>query len=97
MTTSISHLLLAFVAGVGIGVIFFGGLWWTVRRLGTVESPARLTLASFFVRTGVALVALYFVMGGEWERLIAALLGMVVIRFLLVRRLRPQETVNSNQ
>jgi hypothetical protein len=29
------------------------------------------------------------VMGGEWERLMAALLGVMVIRLLMVRRLRP--------
>jgi hypothetical protein len=28
-------------------------------------------------------------MGGEWERLMAALLGVMVVRLLMVRRLRP--------
>jgi hypothetical protein len=55
-----------------------------------------LTLSSFFVRTGLTLVALYFVMGGQWERLIAALLGIVVVRILMVRQLRPQKAVSSD-
>jgi F1F0 ATPase subunit 2 len=97
MMVSIPHLLLAFLAGSGIGVLFFGGLWWTVRRLATAESPARLTISSFLVRTGLTLVALYFVMGGQWERLVSALLGVMVIRILMVRQLRPQKRVISKQ
>jgi len=89
MTGHISHLLLAFAAGAGIGTFYFGGLWWTVRRLATDDHPARLTLLSLLVRTGLSLGAFYVVMGGEWERLMAALLGVMAIRLLMVRRLRP--------
>ena len=89
MTEHISHLLLAFAAGAGIGAFYFGGLWWTVRRLATDDHPARLTLLSLLLRTGLSLGAFYVVMGGEWERLMAALLGVMVIRLLMVRRLRP--------
>jgi len=81
--------LLAFAAGAVIGIFYFGGLWWTVRRLARDDHPARLTLLSLLVRTGLSLRAFYVVMGGEWERLMAALLGVMVVRLLMVRRLRP--------
>ena len=90
MTIPIFHLLLSFSAGAGIGILFFGGLWWTVRRLETAERPALLTVSSFFVRTGLTVLGLYYIMGGQWERLISALLGIMVIRFLMVRLLSPQ-------
>jgi len=89
MTEQISHLLFAFAAGAGIGIFYFGGLWWTVRRLATHDHPGRLILLSLLVRTGLSLGAFYVVMGGEWERLMAALLGVIMIRLLMVRRLRP--------
>ena len=91
MTADISHLIFAFAVGVIIGVFFFGGLWWTVRRLGTAQRPGLLTLSSFFVRMGFALAALYF-LGGEWERIMVALCGVVVVRMVMVRRLRPQRS-----
>jgi F1F0 ATPase subunit 2 len=84
------HLILAFMAGTGIGAFYFGGLWWTVRRLPTEAHPARLTLLSLLVRTALSMGAFYVVMGGEWERLLAALLGAMTIRFVMVRRLRPE-------
>jgi len=97
MRVPISHLLLAFTAGAGIGIFFFGGLWWTARRLAAVENPAGLMFSSFLVRTGVTLAALYFVMGGHWERLLSALLGVMVIRIWMVRHLKPGMSVNGDQ
>jgi len=88
MTPSVSHLVLSFAAGGGIGSFYFGGLLWTVRRLAASEHPARLTLLSFLVRTGLSLGAFYLVMGGHWERLIAALLGVMAVRFVIVRKVR---------
>ena len=88
MTVPIAQILLAFLAGAGIGIFFFGGLWLTVRRITTSERPAGLTLASFLVRMGVTVTAFYFVMGGHWERLASALLGVLLVRILMVRHVR---------
>jgi len=90
MTNPTFQILLAFLAGTAIGGFFFGGLWWTVRRIATSERPACLTLASFVVRTALAVTAFYFVMGGHWERIASALLGVLLVRILMVRHLRPQ-------
>lgn len=82
-------LALAFTAGLAVGWFFFAGLWWTVRRLATARNPALLTLGSLALRMGVSLGVLYLVMAGDWRRLAAAVAGVVVVRLILVRRLRP--------
>jgi len=85
---SVPHVLLAFFVGMGAGVFYFGGLWWTVRRLPTARQPALLTFGSFLVRTGASLVAFYFASGGQWQRILASLLGFIIVRVFLVRRIR---------
>jgi len=82
-------LFLAFVAGLVLGLFYFGGLWLTVQRLPQSRHPGLLTLASLVVRLGVTLAAFYLVMGGRWERLLVCLAGFLLVRFLLVRRLGP--------
>jgi F1F0 ATPase subunit 2 len=95
--TNVLHLLMAFLVGMGTGVVYFGGLWWTVRRLALVRQPALLTLGSFFVRTGISLTAFYLASGGRWERILISLLGFMIMRGLLVRRMRPASTrVSAN-
>jgi F1F0 ATPase subunit 2 len=79
---------MAFFGGMGAGVLYFGGLWWTVRRLPAARQPALLTFGSFLVRTGVSLVAFCFASGGHWQRILVSLLGFIIVRVFLVRRIR---------
>lgn len=80
-------LLLAWVAGGALGALFFGGLWWTVRRLVSAKHPALWMLGSLISRTSVALAGFYFVSGGHLDRLLVCLFGFVVARHLVARHL----------
>jgi F1F0 ATPase subunit 2 len=66
---------LASVGGGLLGTIFFGGLWWTVRRGVTSKQPALWFLGSLTIRMSLAVAGFYFVSGGDWRRLVACLLG----------------------
>ncbi|MBE7499244.1 MAG: ATP synthase subunit I [Verrucomicrobiales bacterium] len=78
-------LALALAAGAALGAVFFGGLWWTVRRAVASPHPARWFIASLLLRMGVVLAGFYAVGGGQWLRWLACLLGFVLARLLLVR------------
>ncbi len=90
-------LISALVAGTGLGLFYFGGLWLTVRRLPTARRPAFFSLLSFFGRLGVALFGFYLVMGGHWERLLVCLLGFLGARVILVRLWGPDSTSRSKR
>jgi F1F0 ATPase subunit 2 len=76
-------LLLALPAGVLLGVFFFGGLWWTIRKGLSSKHPALWFLGSLLLRTSMTVTGFYFVASGHWERLLACLLGFVIARFLV--------------
>ena len=82
-------LFLAFVAGIVVGLFYFGGLWLTVQRLPQTRRPAVLSLVSLFIRLGLTLAVFYLVMAGRGERLLACLAGFLLMRLVLVRRWRP--------
>ncbi|MDY0281239.1 MAG: ATP synthase subunit I [Salinivirgaceae bacterium] len=77
------------VSGVLLGAIFFGGLWWTVRKGVSSQRPALWFFGSLLLRMSIALVGLYFVSDGQWERLLVCLLGFVVARLIVTRLTRP--------
>ncbi len=78
--TELPILVLSLLAGGLLGVMFFAGLWWTV-RLGVLSpSPAIWFLASFFLRTALLLAGFYLVGRGDWHRLLACLVGFVLAR-----------------
>ena len=76
-------LLPAWLAGLLLGAIFFGGLWWTIRRGLSSEHPALWFLGSLLVRTGITVTGFLLVAGGHWERLLACLLGFVMARHVV--------------
>jgi F1F0 ATPase subunit 2 len=81
-------LALALMAGLGLGAIFFGGLWWTVRKGLFSKSPALWFLGSMLLRMSFVLAGVYFIGLGDWPRLVACLLGFVIARFIVTRLTR---------
>ena len=86
MTITFVSLVVAFLAGLGIGLWYFGGLWFTVCGLPTTRHPALLLLSSFMVRVITSVWGFYVVMQGSGARLVAAFLGFVAIRTVLAGR-----------
>ena len=82
-------LVLAFTAGLALGLFYFGGLWLTVQRLPRARHPGVLTAVSLLVRTGLTLLAFYLIMAGRWERLVVCLVSFFLVRLFLVRRWGP--------
>ena len=81
-------LLLAGTAGGLLGAVFFGGLWWTVHKGLSSSRPALWFSGSLLLRMGITMGGFYFVAGGQWERLLACLLGFVVARLVVTRLTR---------
>ena len=79
----------ASIAGAALGVMFYGGLWWTVRRGVSSRRAALWFFGSLLLRMGVALAGFYFVAGGQWQRLLLCLLGFVTARVAVAWLTRP--------
>ncbi|HUN98446.1 MAG TPA: ATP synthase subunit I [Bradyrhizobium sp.] len=75
----------ALAAGLFLGAMFFGGLWWTVRKGISSPLPGLWFLGSMLLRTSLALAGFSYVTAGEWKNLLACLSGFVVARILVMR------------
>jgi F1F0 ATPase subunit 2 len=80
--------VVALLTGAALGVVFFGGLWWTVHRGVTSAHPARWFMLSLLVRVAVVLGGIYLVTDGQWQRLLACMLGFWLARVVVVRLTR---------
>ena len=77
------------VTGVLLGVMFFGGLWWTIRKSVSFNQPALWFFGSLLLRMSIAMAGFYFVSGGHWERLLVCLLGFFLARLIVTRLTGP--------
>ncbi len=80
-------LLAGVVAGAALGGLFFGGLWWTARRLST-SRPGLLLASSYLGRVAVMAVSLVFLASLHPALLFGALAGFIVARTIWVRAAR---------
>ncbi|MCP5158966.1 MAG: ATP synthase subunit I [Gammaproteobacteria bacterium] len=89
--------LLAALGGLVLGLFYFTGLWFTLRRLPDHPHPALWVASSFLLRLAVSLIGFYVILGPDRSlaRLGIALLAFLVVRILLTNRLRPASKFQS--
>lgn len=79
-------LLLAGIGGLVMGAVFFGGLWWTVRKGVASQNPALWFIGSLILRMSLVLPGFYLISRhGNWQLLVSCLLGFIVARVVVLR------------
>jgi len=91
MGYALLNLALPVVAGVALGLFYFGTLWLTVRRIQHSKHPQLLMVSSFWLRTGITVSGFYLVMAGSWHKLLAGVLGFLIMRQIMVKQLGPEK------
>ena len=79
----------ALLAGSGLGLAYFAGLWWTVQRLGHARTPAGLIVLSSLMRMILLLGGFLAVAGGDLMRWALCLAGWLIVRQFSIHRLGP--------
>lgn len=93
-------LLLVWLAGIMLGALFYGGLWWTVQKSASSQRPGLLFFASMSLRMALVLVGFYLVCGSHWQRLVLCLLGFIAARIAvtwLTRLPRPESPTSGTK
>lgn len=73
--------------GFAAGILYFQGLWLTVKRVAGGSSSGGKLVGSFIFRLALLMAVFYFFMHHDWQRLIALSIGFWLARFIMVRRL----------
>jgi F1F0 ATPase subunit 2 len=84
--------LTAVLTGMIVGMVFFGGLWWTVRRALASAQAAIWFSGSFLARTAITLTGFYFAAQGDWRRMVGCVAGFLGARMCVVRLTRMKES-----
>ncbi|MGC9314295.1 MAG: ATP synthase subunit I [bacterium] len=79
-------IILSVTAGGIVGLVFFGGLWLSVKSIPTAKNPAAFMLLSFVARIAVFVAAFYAIAKwGNWAHLVIALASALIVRSILIR------------
>jgi len=86
----------ALLAGLLLGAIFFGGLWWTVQKGVSARQPVLWFSLSLLLRVSITLAGFYFVGGSDWKRLLVCLGGFIIARLIVIRLTGKSVADNAN-
>jgi F1F0 ATPase subunit 2 len=81
------------IVGLGLGLLYYGGLWLTLRKLTQLRQPAIWLSLSLLLRMIAVVAVLYLLFADSWQQLLLALLGMLIMRSVLVQRIKPTATM----
>jgi F1F0 ATPase subunit 2 len=78
-------LLPAVFIGIALGVLFFGGLWFTVRKGLDSKNATLIFMGSLVVRMVIVLLGFYYVGADNWQKMMACLGGFLIARIVITR------------
>lgn len=81
----IVFMILALVVGFGLGILFFGGLWFTVKKGTNSKTPAIWFVVSSIIRIAITLIGFYYISSGNLRRLLICTGGFIIARFVVMR------------
>lgn len=85
---SVLAAVLAWLAGVAVGLAYFGSIWWQVHAMVHARRSLPWALGSSFLRIAMLAAGLMLVARGGVLQLLAAALGLWVARAWALRRVR---------
>jgi F1F0 ATPase subunit 2 len=85
MINNLFLLLLASIGGGFLGVFYFAGLRWTLRKSIDSRSAALWFSLSFLLRSGVCIFGIYWLGANDVLRILACLGGFIVARMIVLK------------
>ena len=79
------NLIPALLAGIILGVLFFGGLLITVRVGLSSKRPSLIFLVSMILRMAIVVIGFYYIGGDNWQKILVCLGGFLIARIAITR------------
>jgi len=77
-------MVFVFTAGLILGILFFGGLWLTVKKVVTSKRPSLWLIGSFLIRVSITLIGFYYLSLGSWKNLLISVSGFIIARSIII-------------
>lgn len=71
-------------AGLLLGTIFYGGLYWTVKKGLASNHAGWWFTASLWLRLGIAAGGFYLIGQDDWQRYVICFVGFIIARVAVV-------------
>lgn len=78
----------SFLIGLVIGLLYFGGLYFSTQKLDDVKSPGFLMIGSFILRMVILIFGLYYLAQTNYQSVLLGFVGIMLVRVVLVTKVK---------
>lgn len=89
--------MIAFIVGLVVGVIYFGGLYFSVQKITTVKHPSLIMGLSFVLRMAILLIVFFFIAQNGIRDILLAFAGVMLVRVFMTLRLKEQSPKSTEK
>jgi|LSQX01.1.fsa_nt_gb F1F0 ATPase subunit 2 len=76
--------MIAFIMGIILGGVYFGGLYLSVQKINQVKRPGLLMSLSLVVRMVILIGAFFYLAKSGTRNILFALVGVILVRFVMI-------------
>lgn len=81
-------MIVSFLIGLVLGMIYFGGLYYSTHKFNKVKRPALFMILSFTIRMSILIIGFYYLTKTDYKNVLIGLLGVILIRIIMVFRVK---------
>lgn len=74
----------SFLIGLLIGVLYFGGLYYSTLKFGGVKNPGLFMVLSLILRMATLLFGLYYLAQRGYKNILLGFIGIMLVRFVML-------------
>lgn len=90
-------MIISFLIGLFLGVLYFGGLYFTTQRFNNAKSPALFMILSFVLRMGVLIAGFYYLSKSGSKNILIGLLAVMLVRFIMLFNIKNHPSKSSTE
>lgn len=81
-------MFISFLFGFLIGIVYFGGLYYSTRKFKDVKNPAIFMFLSFIIRMAVLIAGFYYLAKIDYKNVLIGLIGVILVRFIMIFKVK---------
>lgn len=82
------YMFKSFIIGLILGIVYFGGLYYTSKKFYTFKNPSLLILLSFFIRNILLLSVFYYLVMIDYKNLLICTLAVISVKHFIILKVK---------
>lgn len=82
--------MIGFIIGIALGIVYFGGLYFSIQKMTKAKYPSLIMTLSFILRMAILVGVFFYLSKGGYQDMLFGLLGVLLVRIIMTFMMKEQ-------